>query len=220
MTGDPERGTDLLEQALSIQASAGWGWGLGQAHLYMAIVGVCGGNPERVSEHARAAVDALRPYRDSSLLPMALVAQASTLVRRDGALALRIAAAAFAIRARIGGGFAPVFADLADRVLAEAKAAVGRESERVAAEGVRLTTDDAIAIAFGEQLRRAAPAGGLSTRELEVCDLVADGLSNKEIGARLQLSVRTVESHVRHALAKLGLANRTQLASWLHGRSQ
>ena len=220
MTGGPERGTDLLEQALSIQASAGWGWGLGQAHLYMAIVGVTGGNPERVSEHARAAVDALRPYRDSSLLPMALVAQASTLVRRDGALALRIAAAAFAIRARIGGGFAPVFSDLAVRVLAEAKAAVGRESERVAAEGVRLTTEDAIAIAFGEQLRRAAPAGGLSTRELEVCDLVADGLSNKEIGARLQLSVRTVESHVRHALAKLGLANRTQLASWLHGRSR
>jgi predicted ATPase/DNA-binding CsgD family transcriptional regulator len=220
MTGDPDAGTDLLEQALSIQASAGWGWGLGQAHLYLAIVGASGGNPERVSEHARAAVDALRPYRDASLLPVALVAQASTLVRRDAALALRIAAAAFAIRARIGGGFAPVFGDLADRVMAEAKAAVGRESERVAAEGARLTTDDAIAIAFGEEPQRAAPAGGLSARELEVCDLVADGLSNTEIAARLHLSVRTVESHVRHALTKLGLANRTQLASWLHGRTQ
>jgi predicted ATPase/DNA-binding CsgD family transcriptional regulator len=218
MTGDPDAGTDLLEQALSIQASTGWGWGLGQAHLYLAIVGASGGDHERVSEHARAAVEALRPYRDSSLLPVALVAQASTLVRRDAALALRVAAAAFAIRARIGGGFAPVFSDLADRVLAKAKAAVGRESERVAAEGVRLTTDDAIALAFGEEPRRAAPAGGLSARELEVCELVADGLSNKEIAARLQLSVRTVESHVRHALTKLGLANRTQLASWLRGR--
>ena len=220
MAGDLDGGTDLLEQALSIQTSTGWGWGLGQAHLYLAIVGASGGNAERVSAHARAAVDALRPYRDSSLLPVALVAQASTLLRRDAARALRVAAAAFAIRARIGGGFAPVFGDLADRVLAEAKAAAGRDGERAVEEGMRLTAEDAIALAFGEAPQRAAPAGGLSARELEVCDLVADGLSNKEIAARLQLSVRTVESHVRHVLTKLGLANRTQLASWRHGRIQ
>jgi DNA-binding NarL/FixJ family response regulator len=38
--------------------------------------------------------------------------------------------------------------------------------------------------------------------------------SNKAIAAELQLSVRTVESHVRHVLAKAGLSNRTQLATW------
>jgi DNA-binding NarL/FixJ family response regulator len=58
----------------------------------------------------------------------------------------------------------------------------------------------------------------LSARELEVAGLVAEGLSNKAIAARLYLSVRTVESHVRHALAKVGLQNRTQLATWARER--
>jgi DNA-binding NarL/FixJ family response regulator len=49
---------------------------------------------------------------------------------------------------------------------------------------------------------------------------VAAGLSNKAIAARLQLSIRTVESHVRNALAKVGAANRTQLATWAREHAQ
>jgi DNA-binding NarL/FixJ family response regulator len=41
-------------------------------------------------------------------------------------------------------------------------------------------------------------------------------MTNREIAGRLQLSVRTVEVHVDHALTKLGLRTRTQLAAWLH----
>ncbi|MGZ4264288.1 MAG: response regulator transcription factor [Solirubrobacteraceae bacterium] len=57
----------------------------------------------------------------------------------------------------------------------------------------------------GRASRPRAPApAGLSTRELEVVRLVADGLANKAIATQLHLSVRTVESHVRHVLAKAG----------------
>jgi DNA-binding NarL/FixJ family response regulator len=59
---------------------------------------------------------------------------------------------------------------------------------------------------------------GTSEREAEVAGLVAQGLSNKAISAKLHLSVRTVESHVRHTLAKTGLDNRTQLATWARER--
>jgi DNA-binding NarL/FixJ family response regulator len=47
-----------------------------------------------------------------------------------------------------------------------------------------------------------------------VAGLVAKGLSNKEIAARLVLSVRTAETHVEHILNKLGFASRAQIASW------
>ena len=51
----------------------------------------------------------------------------------------------------------------------------------------------------------------LSPREREVVDLVVAGLTNQEIAARLYLSERTVESHVRAALMKLGCRNRAEL---------
>jgi DNA-binding NarL/FixJ family response regulator len=87
-------------------------------------------------------------------------------------------------------------------------------------DGTRLGIHDAIALAFGASRPRAAAPAGLSGRELEVVRLVADGLANKPIAAQLHLSVRTVESHVRHVLAKAGLSNRTQLATWARDHIQ
>jgi DNA-binding CsgD family transcriptional regulator len=63
-------------------------------------------------------------------------------------------------------------------------------------------------------LSRLPATGPLTAREREIASLLADDLSNREIAARLVLSERTVESHVRSILAKLGLANRVQVAAW------
>ncbi|MEV6340036.1 AAA family ATPase [Nocardia vinacea] len=62
--------------------------------------------------------------------------------------------------------------------------------------------------------RAGRDANPLTARETEVADLVADGLANREIAARLVLSERTVETHVRSILAKLGFQNRTEIAAW------
>ncbi|MGV9360070.1 ATP-binding protein [Amycolatopsis sp. NPDC003731] len=61
--------------------------------------------------------------------------------------------------------------------------------------------------------------GGLTRRQREIAELVARGMSNKEIAAALVLSGRTVEGHVENILVKLGLTSRTQVASWLAGQS-
>ena len=52
----------------------------------------------------------------------------------------------------------------------------------------------------------------LTPRELEVLQLIANGLSNKEIGARLSVSVATVKTHLEHILQKLQVSDRTQAA--------
>jgi DNA-binding NarL/FixJ family response regulator len=55
---------------------------------------------------------------------------------------------------------------------------------------------------------------GLTERELEVLRLLATGLSNREIGARLFISGNTAANHVRSILMKTGAANRTQAARY------
>jgi non-specific serine/threonine protein kinase len=48
---------------------------------------------------------------------------------------------------------------------------------------------------------------------MEVLQLLADGLTNREIAQRLVLSVRTVEKHIEHLLSKTGTTQRTQLVA-------
>jgi len=58
--------------------------------------------------------------------------------------------------------------------------------------------------------------GQLSERELGVVRLVAEGLSNAELAARLFLSEATIKSHIAHILAKLGLRDRVQVAIYAY----
>jgi predicted ATPase/DNA-binding CsgD family transcriptional regulator len=87
--------------------------------------------------------------------------------------------------------------------------------------GKRLSRDSAVSMALGEPVHQGHEGangtgmGLLAKREAEVARLVADGLSNKQIGARLFISERTVDSHVRSILNKLGFNSRAQIARWI-----
>jgi DNA-binding NarL/FixJ family response regulator len=92
--------------------------------------------------------------------------------------------------------------------------------------GKRLNRDAAIGTALGEPAQVVATTpddasvAPLAKREADVARLVAEGLSNKQIGARLFISVRTVDSHVRSILNKLGFNSRAQIASWMASSDQ
>jgi DNA-binding NarL/FixJ family response regulator len=72
--------------------------------------------------------------------------------------------------------------------------------------------------AVGEGKAKLIESVRMTKREREVIELIAEGLSNKEIAARLVISRRTVETHVGNVLDKLGLTSRAQVASWLADR--
>ena len=82
-----------------------------------------------------------------------------------------------------------------------------------------MTLQEAVAFALANEPEDAlwpGPRRTLTNRETEVAVLAARGLTNRDIAARLCLSVRTVEVHVDHILTKLGFRTRTQLAAWAY----
>jgi DNA-binding NarL/FixJ family response regulator len=89
---------------------------------------------------------------------------------------------------------------------------------RRTADGFPVFTPGLAGLVLGEYRRLAAEPGeaapAITDRETEVLRLVAKGLTAKQIGARLTLSHRTVETHVQNTLRKLQLHNRTQLVRY------
>ena len=120
--------------------------------------------------------------------------------------------------ATVMGALAPFF------VTAEEMSRASLGAARYAAEfetGRAMPRDAAVRLALGD--REATPATKreaddeaaiLGKRQVDVARLVADGLSNKQIAARLFISERTVDSHVRSILNKLGFGSRAQIAGW------
>ena len=64
------------------------------------------------------------------------------------------------------------------------------------------------------------PRAGLSERELEIVERVAQGLTNQEIATTLMISKRTVDNHVSNVFNKTGAKNRVALLNWAmdHGK--
>jgi DNA-binding NarL/FixJ family response regulator len=157
----------------------------------------------------RAYVKALLEMHHDAAASLALFEQAASLASEVGYELVRLwieldAAATLAQLDRPSGIEAL-------RKAARAAEAIGARSEqslavqRLRALGVRTW-------------RRHGDAAPLTTRELEIANLVAAGDSNPEIAAALFLSRKTVERHVSNILSKLGARNRTELAAKLPRR--
>jgi len=126
---------------------------------------------------------------------------------------------------RLGALMLTSFADddaLIDAILAGASGYVLKQirgadlvgAVRTVAAGGSLLDPDAIAAVLA---RLQAPAedavlAGLTEQERKILVLIGEGLTNREIGARMHLAEKTVKNYVSNVLAKLGLQRRTQVA--------
>ena len=146
-------------------------------------------------------------------------------------LAAQLLGAADGERGRVGANVMPFLAPSLAQAEESAVAKLG--AARFEAEfeaGKLLDRDAAFGLALGKPARAPASGGGavaahaasdsagsgpLGRREADVARLVADGLTNKQIGTRLFISERTVDSHVRSILNKLGFSSRAQIAAWM-----
>jgi DNA-binding CsgD family transcriptional regulator len=117
----------------------------------------------------------------------------------EGAWArLDLAAAAAQVRRR--GEAALLASEVRDLAAAAGATTLADAADRLAASSGRA--------------RQADPWYPLSAREFEVAELVAAGLTNRQIGERLVVAPKTVSAHITHILGKLGAARRAEIAAW------
>jgi DNA-binding NarL/FixJ family response regulator len=86
-----------------------------------------------------------------------------------------------------------------------------RDATTATARGERVVSPD-VAMQLAGSWRQSGEEGGpspLTPRELEVLQLLAEGLTNQEVGTRLGLSARTIKTHVQNLLSKLDVPDRT-----------
>jgi predicted ATPase/DNA-binding CsgD family transcriptional regulator len=135
--------------------------------------------------------------------------------------AAQLFGAAETARTEAGAKAMAFFAPLYAKAKESASGALG--ASRFAAlfdTGRHLGRDKAIRLALGQPVPAFGDSlgtelGMLAKREAEVAKLIAEGLTNRQVGVRLFISERTVDSHVRSIMNKLGFSNRAQVAGWI-----
>jgi DNA-binding CsgD family transcriptional regulator len=213
--GEVERASTTLATAEGAGRALGNEWLVALARYHLAEAARLAGDLRRAEDlHHEALAARVRggfaPGIAESLEGLASVA----VGLRSFTEAARLLGSAQTLRA--SRGFAPM-----SRLGLEAQALAqeGLGDEGVAAplaEGRALTLEEALAYAVRARGERKRPAAGwesLTPTERSVVKLVAEGLTNPQIGERLFIAGGTVKTHLAHAFAKLGIRSRSQLAA-------
>jgi DNA-binding CsgD family transcriptional regulator len=192
------------------------GWHKMVALLARAHVAIAQGEVEQAERDAYEALTLAAHNHGYLRLPDILECVASLAVERgEHAAAARLLGAADAMRLRNGSVRFKVFDDMFGAAVAASREALGDNGfEETWTSGAGLSAEEAIAYAQrGRGERKRPPSGweSLTPTERDVVRLVSEGLTNKDIAARLFISPRTVQTHLTHVYTKLGLTSRVQL---------
>ncbi|HXM55281.1 MAG TPA: LuxR C-terminal-related transcriptional regulator [Candidatus Dormibacteraeota bacterium] len=199
----------------------------GRAALFLGLAALFGGDTATAQEQVGWSLDIFQRLGNRYGAAAALDALAALAVgNSDPVRALRLSGAATALRDATRSRLAPRWRDLIQDVVVEpARRAAGNRADAAWAAGRALKFDEAVhyartglvavAGAAGPAARvaPARPPAGLTVRELEVAELVASGMTNRQIAVHLGIAERTVEGHVERVRSKLGVRSRTQIGA-------
>ncbi len=196
--------------------AVGPGWHRMVALTVRAFIATAQGEPEQAERDAHDAL-AIAARTQGYLGVDDTLEFLARLAADDGnyPYAARLLGAADGIRQRTGHARYPMYQSGYEAAVETVREELGENDfDAVWAEGAALSTEEAIAYAQrgrGERKRPSSGWGSLTPMEQDVVRLVREGLGNKDIGARLFISPRTVQTHLTHVYAKLGLTSRVQL---------
>lgn len=211
--GEYSAAAELVDEQASLERARGYRRGLARALVDFGDLDLVQGNSTAAAVHYRQAMKEFHAAGDVTYLSFCLTGIALAAAKESPLAASRLFGAAEALRDRIGLTMAWLGEQRYGEAIARVRGALGEEAFAATwAAGRALELDDAVAEALSpsepEPHARAAWAN-LTRREDDVLRLLVSGKTDREIAAALVLSVRTVESHVRHILAKLGVPSRT-----------
>ncbi len=204
------------------QVAASAGWHLARALTTRARIAIAKGEPDQAERDAHKALACVAECEAHLAVPDLLEClgrlAADGMSHRDAA---RLFGAADEIRRRIGAVRFSIYDADHEHAVAALRDAMGEQAfDSAWAEGAGLSLDEAVAYARRGRGERKRPSSGwasLTPTERDVARLVAEGLANNEIAARLFISRRTVQTHLTHVYAKLGITSRVQLAQEVAG---
>ncbi|MFF5204658.1 ATP-binding protein [Streptosporangium sp. NPDC000396] len=224
--GDTAAAGQVFKDCRRLCDELGEAWASAQADYGLGLVARAEGDMARAVAHARDSLRVKREFSDVKGIIFCLELLACAAADEgDLARAGRLLVAARAERrdkGLVGRGY-PVMTEQGARCAELVRRGLPlREFEQVAREGAAFGLKEAIAYALGEDeaddglaVRPGLDWAPLTRREREVAELVAEGLTNRQIAHRLVIVQRTADSHVEHILAKLGFSARAQIAAWV-----
>ncbi|MGY1679802.1 ATP-binding protein [Geodermatophilus sp. SYSU D01176] len=217
LAGDPGSADAAFGTSLATAADP---WTRSHALWGQGLVRLARGDPGAAGCLEEEALRLMREVDDRSGVALCVTALGWTAAARgDAETAARLAGAAEAVWRSVPARQPAPLAAMDAHWAGGARRALGEQRWRARyAEGSALERAAAVALALGEGPAAGTPepppSGPLTRRQREVADLVAQGLTDREIAARLVISPRTAESHVEQILTRLGFRSRAQIAAW------
>ncbi|WP_157440657.1 ATP-binding protein [Actinokineospora inagensis] len=220
--GSPAEAREAATQIHTEATTAGAAWALSWTRWVRALTELRHGSPTRAVTLFRRSLLEQRSWDERWGTVWSIHGIAWSLAATgDYGTATRVLGITRTLRTTTGFQIAAMrpFAHIHSEVERQCLRALGPETYRTTFDtGTTLTPSAAQAVALGETPPAANPWLELTTREREVAELAAQGLNNREIAELLHISTRTVETHIRRLLPKLGLRRRAQLPRWYTDR--